>query len=295
MGKRLLLITLTALIAVSFGSILARLSSASALTISFYRLLLAIVFLLIWAFITRVKVFIPLKPGEVILLLLSGLALAAHFYFWITSLKWTTVSSSTILVSTHVIFVALGERVINRKSFPLSFLIALVLSFGGVVAIANADFQFSGTALKGDLFALLGGLMAAIYFFSGSVLRARLPILTYGVFVYSVAALLLGVSIFTFMGPKEFLNFPNVDWLWFALLALGPQIMGHTLLNYLLAYVRPAFLTMSVLFEPVGATIWALIIFKEVPGVIALLGGALVILGLTIIPRNEAVLVKNRI
>ncbi|MCR4433647.1 MAG: DMT family transporter [Caldiserica bacterium] len=295
MGKRLLFITLTALIAVSFGSILARLSSASALTISFYRLFLATIFLLIWAPITRTKILIPLKPGELVLLFLSGLALAAHFYFWITSLKWTTVSSSTILVSTHVIFVALGERVINRRSFPLAFLLALVLSFGGVVLIANADFQFSGVALKGDLFALLGGLMAAIYFFSGSVLRARLPILTYGVFVYTVAALLLGTAIFAFMGPGEFLNFPPADWLWFVLLALGPQIMGHTLLNYLLAYVRPAFLTMSVLFEPVGATIWALIIFREVPGVIALLGGALVILGLAIIPRNEAVLVKNRI
>ncbi|MGB9553133.1 MAG: DMT family transporter [bacterium] len=294
MGKRLIFITLVALIAVSFGSILARLSSASALVISFYRVLLAVVFLLIWAFLTRGKVLVTISAKEAFLLFLSGLALAAHFYFWITSLKWTTVSSSTILVSTHVIFVALGEKFISRRSFPLAFLLALALSLGGIVLIANADFRFSGIALKGDFFALLGGLMAAIYFFSGSVLRARLPILTYGVFVYSVTAILLGTTILVFMGPKEFLNFPPLDWLWFVLLALGPQIMGHTLLNYLLAYVRPAFLTMSVLFEPVGATIWAMMIFREFPTLTALLGGILVILGLAIIPRGEALLAKGR-
>jgi drug/metabolite transporter (DMT)-like permease len=294
MGKRLIFIVLVALISVSFGSILARLSSASALVISFYRVLLAVIFLLLWSLLTRAKVLITLSTKEAFLLFLSGLALAAHFYFWITSLKWTTVSSSTILVSTHVIFVALGEKFISRRSFPFAFLIALTLTLGGVVLIAHADFQFSGMALRGDLFALLGGLMAAIYFFSGSMVRARLPILTYGIFVYSVTAVLLGATILVFLGPGEFVNYPPLDWLWFALLALGPQIMGHTLLNYLLAYVRPAFLTMSVLFEPVGATIWAMIIFKEFPTLTALLGGILVILGLAIIPRNEALLAKDR-
>jgi drug/metabolite transporter (DMT)-like permease len=294
MDKRLLFITLVALLAVSFGSILARLSSASPLVISFFRLLLACIFLLAWALVTKTKILIPLKTKEIVLLFLSGAALATHFYFWITSLKWTSVSSSTILVSTHVIFVSLGERLISKRSFPLSFLLALALSFGGVVVIANADFQFSGIALEGDLFALLGGLAAAIYFFSGSVLRTRLPILTYGIFVYSVATILLGAAILAFLGPREFFNFPPVDWLWFVLLALGPQILGHTLLNYLLAYVRPAFLTMSVLFEPVGATIWALLIFREYPSATALLGGVMVILGLAIVPRNQAVIVKNR-
>ncbi|MCR4429093.1 MAG: DMT family transporter [Caldiserica bacterium] len=294
MSKRLLVITFIALIAVSFGSILARLSQASSLVISFYRVLLAVIFLYLWAKISRAKILVPLKPREIFLLFISGFALGAHFYFWITSLKWTTVSSSTILVSTHVIFVTLGERIFNRRTFPLAFLFALILAIGGVVLIANADFQFSGLALKGDFFALLGGLMAAVYFFSGSVLRARLPILTYGIFVYSVAAFLLGIAILVFLGPLAFVAFPPSDIIWFSLLALGPQILGHTLLNYLLAFVRPAFLTMSVLFEPVGATIWALIIFKEVPGVLALIGGAMVVLGLAIIPRNEAALVKDQ-
>lgn len=294
MNKRLIIITIIALIAVSFGSILARLSQASPLVISFYRVMISVVFLLLWGSFSKTRVFVPLKTREIFLLLLSGLALGTHFYFWISSLKWTSVSSSTILVSTHVIFVALGERVFNRRTFPLAFIFALILALSGVVLIANADFQFSGFALKGDFFALLGGLMAAIYFFSGSILRARLPILTYGVFVYSVAAFFLGIAILGFIGPGEFLSFPPSDLIWFTLLALGPQIMGHTLLNYLLAYVRPAFLTMSVLFEPVGATIWALIIFKEIPGAFALLGGLMVILGLAIIPRNEAALVKDQ-
>jgi drug/metabolite transporter (DMT)-like permease len=119
----------------------------------------------------------------------------------------------------------------------------------------------------------------------GSALRARISIALYAALCYSFAALFLLAGILAQGIPL----WPgsSSSWLFLILLTLGPQLLGHTVLNYLLAEVRPAFLTLTILVEPVAATIWAFLIFGEVPSSWAMVGGALILLALVIIPRQS--------
>jgi len=275
-----------AVFSVSFGSILARLSGDPPLVISFWRVALAS--LLLWPYVLGRErgALLAMPAREIGLAALSGLALALHFAAWISSLFLTTVSNATVLGSTYVIFTALAERVHLRRAFPWTFNLAILLSLAGMFLIANADFRLhAGPALLGDLLALAGGAMAALYFLVGSALRARISIAVYASLSYSFAALFLLAAII-FQGTPLWPGSAS-SWLFLVLLTLGPQLLGHTVLNYLLAEVRPAFLTLTILVEPVAATLWAFLIFGEVPSLWAFAGGALILLALAITPRQS--------
>ncbi len=289
MDRRIVLLTVIAVIGVSFGSIIIRFSDAQPLLIALWRLLIAS--LLLWPLALRNKnrPFLSLGKKDFLLVLFAGVALAMHFYLWITSVFLTTVANSTVLVSTQVLFVALGEWIFLRRRYSRTFFLSLSLALAGIVLIANADFRIqSGPALSGDFLALGGAVMAAAYFYLGGVLRARLPVEVYGSLVYSAAAIFLAALILVL--GLNFLDFSPINWLYFLLLALVPQLLGHTVLNYLLAKVRPVFITLAVLGEPVGATLWAFLFFKEAPGPLALLGGVLVVIALAIVPKGQMVI-----
>lgn len=289
MNKKIVLLTLIAVIGVSFGSIIIRFSGAQPLLIAFWRLVLASLILWPWALRKKNRPFLLLSKKDILLVLAAGVALAMHFYLWITSVFLTTVANSTVLVSTQVLFVAFGEWVFLHHKYSRTFFLSLILALGGVVLIANADFSVqSGPALSGDFLALGGAVMAAAYFYLGSVLRARLPVEVYGSVVYSASAIFLAILI-PALG-LNFLDFSLINWFYFLLLALVPQLLGHTVLNYLLAKVRPVFITLAVLGEPVGATLWAFLFFRETPSVLAFIGGALVIIALAIAPGGQMVI-----
>ena len=154
--------------------------------------------------------------------------------------------------------------------------------------MAGADLSLSSsTALWGDLLALAGGLAAAIYFYLGGILRDRIPWAIYGALVYSFGAIFMGIALLIQQGLPGFFYYPPITWLWFVLLALVPQIIGHTLLNYLLAQVQPVFITLAILGEPVGATIWAFFLLAEKPQGLALVGGFLILAALVIVPKKD--------
>jgi drug/metabolite transporter (DMT)-like permease len=271
--------------AVSFGSILARLAGESPLVIAFWRVALASLLLWPYVLVRDNGVLRLLSMRDLILSALSGFALSLHFTLWISSLFLTSVANSTILVSTNALFVALAERLTTRRIFPRAFYLALALAFLGMFFIVGADFRLHvGPALWGDLLALGGGAMAALYFLVGSSLRDRLPIFLYAGLSYSFSAIFLALALV--IGGQSFLPIHANSWIYLVPLALGPQLLGHTVLNFLLAAVRPAYLTLAILGEPIGATLWAYLIFGEVPGLWVLLGGALILVALAIAPRQ---------
>jgi drug/metabolite transporter (DMT)-like permease len=269
--------------AVSFSSILSRLSGADPLAIAFYRQLLAGVLLMPWA-IPKLGELKALSRKEQSLLLVSGLFLAVHFGTWITSIFQTTIAASVVLVHTDPIMVAalayvfLGERPGRRTLF--GFLLAIV----GVVAITGGD-SYSAAFMvgSGDFLALTGAFAVAIYILAGRRLRRTLSVITYASVVYLLSAFFL--LMWAPLSGQTLTGYTSLQYLMFLALALGPSVLGHTSFNYALKYVKASTVSVSTLGEPAVASLLAVIVFSEVPSGYAALGAALVLAGLYVALR----------
>lgn len=266
-----------AVFCVSFGSLFSRLAEAPPLIIATYRMLFTVALLTPATLATSRREMTSLRRGDVLIALASGVFLALHFYTWITSLGYTTVASSTVLVTTHPIFVVIGSYLFLKEKIPLKALAAGAAAMAGVMLIGAGDFRLGQEALLGDLLAVSGAALVAAYMLIGRKLRQRLSILAYTFLVYgssTVVLLLLTLATNTPMFP-----YPPATWLLFLGLALVPTIGGHTLFNWALGYLPAPVVSMSILGEPVGATVLALLFLGEVPSLQQLTGGAVILLG----------------
>jgi drug/metabolite transporter (DMT)-like permease len=270
--------------AVSVAAPLIRLADAPALVVALYRNLVALAVLAPAALLLNRDDLRRLGRSDLGWCLLAGAALAAHFATWVTSLSMTTVASSTALVATAPVFVAaagtlwLAERV-GRRGW-----LGIALAVAGAAALAGADLRVSGQALAGDLLALAGAAFAAVYLLAGRVVRRRLPLLPYVTVTYATAAALLLPAVLLRGDPLTGFG----PWRWAALvgLGLGPQVLGHTVFNFLLGRLRADAVAVAVLGEPIGASILALVIFREVPPLAALPGALAVLAGIWLTLRD---------
>jgi drug/metabolite transporter (DMT)-like permease len=270
-----------AVVAISWSAILVRLAAAPALAIAFYRMLFSTAALAP----SGIRATGPVSRRDLGLATLAGVLLGLHFASWISSLDYTSVSSSVMLVTTQPLFTAilgpsvLGERVGARGVF------AVILSLAGIALIAGGDLQTGGQALLGDGLAVVGALTASVYFMIGRALRNRIRFTRYLLLVNGAATLVLLVFVLSYGVPLR--GFPPMAWLWFALLAAGPNLVGHGLLNWSVRQL-PAFpVNMAVLGEPVLATLYAAILFKEMPTRLFYPGAALILAGLLMVQWNR--------
>jgi drug/metabolite transporter (DMT)-like permease len=215
----------------------------------------------------------------------AGLLLALHFATWITSLAHTSVVASVALVTTHPIFVGLASHLLLRERLSRDMLAALVITIAGSVVIGLGDLGKGTHRLWGDVLALLGAVAASGYFLIGRRLRARLSLLAYVFPVYCSAAVVLILVVL--LSGLPVLPQRQETWLWLLLLALGPQILGHSSLNWALRYLSATYVTVAVLGEPIGATLLAWWLLGEQPSYWALAGGALILVGIAIASRAE--------
>jgi len=243
-----------------------------------------------------------LSHREWILALLSGLFLALHFATWITSLEYTSVASSVVLVTTIPLWVALLTLLVLHERVGTSTFIGLVLALiGGVVvglsdtcswgagALSCPPLQtfIGGKAFLGDFLALFGAWMASGYMLVGRKLRSKMDLIPYIFVVYGAAALILVAIMF---GVRENpLGLPPLAYLWFLLLALIPQLFGHSTYNWALKYVPASFVSVTLLGEPIGSTILAFVIFQEAPGWIKIVGAVLILAGIWLAARSEKI------
>src|SRR5579864_913286 len=240
-----LFVLIVAVLATTYAGPMIRLATAPALAIAFWRL--AMVLPVTAAGAAREArqprggapgSAAPSDPvgGALVLMAVSGLALAAHFWTWIASLKYTSVASSVVLVSLKPVFawgiaaLWLREHPTRREKW------GIVLAVLGAVLIGIADARGAVGAIGGDVLALVGALAAAIYYVIGRRARATVGIWSYATVVYTVAAATLaGLAV----GSRvPFTGYPRSDWIVFAALAAGPMLVGHTGLNYALKYFR---------------------------------------------------------
>lgn len=288
MTRRNLTLLVLGVVAVSFSSVLVRLATdagASPLAIAFYRCALAAVVLLPIALVRHRSMLAALPRRRWVLLVGSGLALAAHFATWIPSISLTTIAASAVLVQTTPIWVALFGRFFGERP-TRGALTGIGVALVGTVVISGGGFEGGARAIAGDLLALAGAVFAAIYVLLGRSLRQELSVAAYTGVVYSVAAVVLaGVMAVT---TTPFTGYSAEVWGLLALITAGPQFGGHTVFNYLLEHLRASVVAVALLAEPVGATVLAFVIVGEVPGVATVVGGAIVLVGVYLAVRAEA-------
>jgi len=274
------------MVAFSTASILTRLAAAPPLVIGAWRMILATALLTPFAWPRLRREWQALEGREIVYLLLSGAALAVHFATWISSLALTTVSSSVILVTTNPIFVGLATRYLLGEQVSRFQTLGIVAAMAGSIIVSYGDLQISGRALLGDALALVGALAASTYILLGRALRRKLSTLAYVWPCYGLAAMLLLALCLATGQPLG--GYSAKSYLFFALLAIGPQILGHSSFNWALAHFSPIFITLAILGEPVGASILAWIVLGEVPPLTAPIGGLLILAGIYLASRDES-------
>ncbi len=267
-------------IAVSFAAVLIKLAAAPPLVIAFYRMLFTFLMLAPLAWGLAREDLRRISRRDWIGTLAAGFSLALHFASWISSLRYTSVASSTVLVTTQPVFVVLGSWLLFRERFPTRALMGLALAFGGSSLIGLSDFRVGGQALWGDLLALVGAVTFAAYLLLGRGLRQRLAILPYTALVYGSCTLVL--LLFCLFNGLPLYPYAPGDFAIFATLAFLSTVIGHSIFNWAVKFVAAPVIAVSILGEPVGATLLAALLLRETPTLLQLAGGGVILVGITV-------------
>ena len=274
--------------AASVSAILIRYAGeADALAISFWRCSVGAAVLVPFAFSGLRKV----SQTDVKISVISGVFLAVHFATWIKSLELTSVAAAVLLVSTSPVFVAVAARFLFDERLKKMAWVGMALTLVGTSVIGGLD--LGGSALDGNILAVIGGATAGGYILAGQAARRNLGILEYAVITYSVAAVLLllaclveGTALFGFEAKT-----------WWALVGLivGPQLLGHTVINLVLSDIDATTVSVTIMAEPVIAIVLAFFLFAETPSLLVYPGGALVLYGIYLVSmaRREPVQVLD--
>lgn len=266
----------------STSSIMIRYITAPALIISLYRVIFTAGFAGLLGSATPPGMQ-GLQRRDLWYILAAGVFLALHLGLWITSLSYTSISSSVLFTNLQVIFVLLLSAWLLQERVNRWVQGGIMLALLGSLLIVQGDLQ-SGKLL-GDLLALLSGLFIALYFLIGRDVRSRVDVWTYTSLAAAAASVVLLVVCST-MGLR-LTGYPRLDWLLFLLQAAGPGIVGHASLNWALKYVKAPVVSVSVLGESVGASILAFFIFGEALAWYQLVGGAFILTGIYIAATRE--------
>ncbi len=254
----------------------------SPLIISFYRLFWATLILLFWESspTTKWRLWLQLPHRARWLVVSAGTILALHFATWIASLQFTTVAQSLILESSHPIWgLLLSWWWLKEKPGWLS-IIAVALGLTGMAISVSVDFSLSFRAFVGDLLAVASAVFVSVYLLIARHLRHALPLSAYLPAVYGSAAGVLLITVLIIRIPV--VDYPITIHFWMFLLALGPTIMGHSLLNWAARHIRVYYVNFVMLGEPILATLLAYGFFRELPPASFIPGAILVVSGIVV-------------
>lgn len=271
-----------AVAAVSAAAPLIRAAAAPALAIAFWRTALAVpVTGLVVA--TRDRAGMRTVDGRMTRLsALAGVFLAGHFATWVPSLSFTSVASSVALVCTQPVWAAVLARLRGEVVAP-GVWSGIAMALAGVVVLTGVDLTVSARALFGDVLALVGGMLAAAYVTVGAQVRRQTSTAVYSTLCYGVAGLVLLVVCVA--GRQPVAGYAGTTWLALVALVVGPQLLGHTVINQVLRTTSPTVVSVAILFEIVGAALLAWVFFGEVPPVQALPAAVLICAGIVWVIR----------
>mgnify|MGYP000264633310 CR=1 FL=1 len=269
---------LLAVLAVSSSAVLVRLASAPAPVIATHRLLITVALILPFLTAPRRAQIAALSRRELGLCGLGGVLLAIHFLAWFQSLALTSVASSTVLVTLQPLFAFAGARVLFGERLPGRAVLAASVAMAGGVLIGWGDLRVAGSALLGDALALSAAAMIAGYFLVGQRVRPGIDVLPYTAVVYGTAAAVLLIA--TPLAGYPLWAYPARDWILFAAMAVGPTLLGHSVLNWCVRWLGASVIAVAILAEPVGASALAWVVLGEPPRLVHLAGGGVILLGI---------------
>jgi len=278
-------VLLLGIIGISTGSIFARYADASPIVISFYRSGIAAAVMAPLVFVRHRQELFGLQRKDLLRVVLAGTFLALHFSTWITSLFYTSIASSVVIVETIPVWTAILSPFVSGDRVSRVTWAGIALSFCGVLVISAGDFALGGRALWGDILALFGAWFATLYFLTGRVVRAKVSLPVYTFVCYGAAAFVLLVVIIAAGLPLK--GFSTSTWTAFIGMALVSQILGHSSYNWALRYLSASLVAVALLGEPIGATLLAWILFGETLTLAKIIGGTLILLGIVVAVRGE--------
>lgn len=290
--------------AVSTASIFIRLaqSEASSLVIAAGRLTIASLVIFPFAIKGLSRELKNQSKRTIGLLVLAGVFLGFHFASWITSLEFTTVASSVVIVTTAPLWVAVFSPLFLKEKITrwivLGLLISLIgsviVGINGVCLIDSGKIQCqplftlaTDKMFVGNILAFLGALLSAGYLMVGRRVRNSLSLISYTFVVYSVAAIVLLLMVI--ITRQRITGFSSVAYLFIFALALIPQLIGHSSFNWALKYLSAALVSIALLGEPIGTIILAFISLKESPTILEIVGGVLILAGIFVASRSQRI------
>jgi len=282
---RLIVFLAAGLISFAFAPIIVRLAGdVNPVALAVWRTTFAVIFIGPFYLFRREQESIdaPLPKRTIFYMsMLSGAMLGLHFILWISSLRYTSVASASVLVTIHPIILIVAEQLIFKVRFNKIVWFGVFLSFIGSISLGISDSHQSTQqfpdAILGDILAFLAAAGFAIYFLISRKIRQHSTWLGYVAPIYFWA--MLTCIILGFILPGKLVFTETQTWVMVILMALGPQIIGHGSMNYAVKYVSPTILSTTILVEPALATIFGALLFNEIPTVLAFSVMTLIIAG----------------
>ena len=261
-------------------------------SIAFYRLLFTVLFLLpILLFYKKYRTeLLNINKKTFLLMLGIGIILSIHFYTWVTSLNYTSVASSVILVTAHPVLVAPVAYYFLKEKLSILNISGIIISLIGVAILVLGNYDLGPLTLdsiEGNILAIIGGICAGLYILGGRKVRKKVSVVSYAFVVYSIATFVL-FFVFIFSQTDSY-SIKIEDYGILILMAFVAGILGHTLYNWSLKYIRASVASVALLGEPIGSTLFAYMApwISEIPSSYTFIGGAIILTGIYLTSRDK--------
>jgi drug/metabolite transporter (DMT)-like permease len=228
-----------------------------------------------------------LKFNEIIELIVIGLLLGAHFGFWISSVKATSVAASVLLGTCHIVYVSIIGWLVFGESLNQKGIVGTLLALSGIIILFWGDLVEDPGNFQGNLLAFISGILAGLYYLGGRRHRKKISLPTYAFIVYLSSAIAMWIVVL--VQGLEYQKIPNSEFQLFFLMALIPTLLGHTMQNWALAFLPAYIISITLLVEPIGSGLLAWLIFSEIPSLGVLIGGFIVLCGVYVVALSEPV------
>lgn len=276
--KQIGLLLAISIIAISFSAIFVKWSDAPPTVMSMYRMYFASVLLLpmVWKRRSELQ---RLQSKAWTVLVCSGICLALHFALWFASLQYTTVASSTIILALQPIVALVGGFLFYKERVEARVILIILIAIFGVALVGWGDFGHENQiAFLGDVLSFLSVIAVVGYLLIGQNQVKRMSHWLYSFLVFFIAGVAL--MIYNLVMAVPMVGYEMREWGIFVLLAIFPTV-AHVIFNFLLSYINTTAISMSVLGEPVGASILAVILLGEHLDMLQIIGGVLVLIGVS--------------
>lgn len=278
------LVIILGVLGTSFSAVLVKFSDAPSTILVFYRMLCCVLLLSTLIALQHRDELKETKLKNILLCVVSGIFLGAHFTCYFESLRYTSIASSVVLVDTEVFFVALGGVIFLKEKLSPGNWLGIVVTFAGSVVVAMGD--RGGGQLLGDLIALAGAMCSAVYTLIGRRVRRDMSTTVYTWIVYFFAGLVALVS--SACGGFDVVHIGMKNLLVAFGLAVMCTLLGHSVFSWGLKYEKASFVSTVKLLEPIFASVLGILLFREIPSVSSVAGGMTVICGIILCIRNAA-------